>query len=137
MGLTGIPAGSTKATYGVTDTLMLFSSSKNKELAMKFLTETAFSTKWRTEFTKKEGFLPVMKAVASAPDFANDPQLTAFTNMLPYAHFAPPVANWEQIKKAEKGRGSVFDGIPATLPALLLALKTHKKAASVGVAHPL
>jgi len=44
------------------------------------------------------------------------------------------VANWEQIKKAEKGRGSVFDGIPATLPALLLALKTHKKAASVGVA---
>ena len=45
-----------------------------------------------------------------------------------------PVANWEQIKKAEKGRGSVFDGIPATLPALLLALKTHKKAASVGVA---
>lgn len=96
-GLTGIPAGSTKATYGVTDTLMLFSSSKNKELAMKFLTETAFSTKWRTEFTKKEGFLPVMKAVASAPDFANDPQLTAFTNMLPYAHFAPPVANWEQM----------------------------------------
>jgi multiple sugar transport system substrate-binding protein len=96
-GLTGIPAGSTKATYGVTDTLMLFASSKNKELAMQFLTETAFSTKWRTEFTKKEGFLPVMKAVAEAPDFANDPQLTASTNMLPYAHFAPPVANWEQM----------------------------------------
>ncbi|MBP7631385.1 MAG: MazG family protein [Acidimicrobiales bacterium] len=42
-------------------------------------------------------------------------------------------ANWEQIKKAEKGRGSVFDGIPANLPALLYALKVQKKAASVGV----
>lgn len=41
------------------------------------------------------------------------------------------VANWEAIKKAEKGRASVFDGIPAHLPALLYALKVHKKAAAV------
>ena len=39
------------------------------------------------------------------------------------------VANWEQIKKAEKGRESVFDGIPDALPALLYALKVQKKAA--------
>ena len=38
------------------------------------------------------------------------------------------VRNWEQIKKEEKGRESVFDGIPAQLPALLLALKVQKKA---------
>ena len=42
-------------------------------------------------------------------------------------------ANWESIKKAEKGRDSVFDGIPAHLPALLYALKVHKKAGAVGV----
>jgi tetrapyrrole methylase family protein/MazG family protein len=36
--------------------------------------------------------------------------------------------NWEQIKKAEKGRASVFDGIPTSLPALLLATKVLKKA---------
>ena len=41
------------------------------------------------------------------------------------------VANWEQIKKAEKGRASVFDGVPAALPALLYALKVQKKAASL------
>ncbi|HEY4377519.1 MAG TPA: MazG family protein, partial [Acidimicrobiales bacterium] len=41
-------------------------------------------------------------------------------------------ANWEQIKKAEKGRASVFDGIPADLPALLYAWKVQKKALSVG-----
>ena len=40
-------------------------------------------------------------------------------------------ANWEQIKKAEKGRESVFDGIPDALPALLFALKVQKKAGAL------
>ncbi len=41
------------------------------------------------------------------------------------------VNNWEQIKKAEKGRESVFDGVPDAMPALLFALKVQKKAASL------
>jgi tetrapyrrole methylase family protein/MazG family protein len=41
-------------------------------------------------------------------------------------------ANWEQLKKVEKGRDSVFDGIPDALPALLFALKVQKKAVSLG-----
>ena len=41
-------------------------------------------------------------------------------------------ASWERLKKAEKGRASVMDGIPATLPALLYALKVQKKAAGEG-----
>ena len=40
--------------------------------------------------------------------------------------------NWEQIKKEEKGRSSLMDGIPGSLPALLYAQKVQKKAASVG-----
>ena len=44
------------------------------------------------------------------------------------------IANWEEIKKAEKGRESVFDGMPADLPALLYALKVTKKAATFGAA---
>jgi tetrapyrrole methylase family protein / MazG family protein len=40
---------------------------------------------------------------------------------------------WERLKKAEKGRSSVMDGIPATLPALAYALKVQRKAASQGV----
>jgi multiple sugar transport system substrate-binding protein len=99
-GIAPIPAGSTKATYGVTDTLMVFKSSSQKDLAWKFLSETAFSDKWRIDFSTKEGFLPVMKAEAQAPVFTGDPQLKAFTEMLPYAHFAPPVANWEQMVDA-------------------------------------
>jgi tetrapyrrole methylase family protein/MazG family protein len=41
------------------------------------------------------------------------------------------VRNWEQIKKAEKGRSSVFEGIPEALPALLHATKVQKKAATL------
>ena len=41
------------------------------------------------------------------------------------------VRNWEQIKKSEKGRESVFDGVPDAIPALLYALKIQKKAGSL------
>jgi len=41
--------------------------------------------------------------------------------------------NWEQIKREEKGRTSIMDGIPGDLPSLLYAHKVQRKAASVGV----
>ena len=42
------------------------------------------------------------------------------------------VAQWEVAKRDEKQRESVMDGIPATLPALLYALKVQKRAAATG-----
>ena len=42
-------------------------------------------------------------------------------------------ANWDVIKQAEKGRDSTMDGIPATLPALLRAVKVVKRAAAAGL----
>ena len=42
-------------------------------------------------------------------------------------------ANWDAIKVQEKGWESVLDGIPATLPALLLAVKVQKRAAAAGL----
>jgi tetrapyrrole methylase family protein/MazG family protein len=44
--------------------------------------------------------------------------------------------NWDAMKRAEKARTSVFDGIPGALPALALALKVQKKAAKVGFDWP-
>ena len=41
--------------------------------------------------------------------------------------------NWEALKAAEKGRGSVLDGIPQALPALTLADQTHGRAGPEGV----
>jgi tetrapyrrole methylase family protein / MazG family protein len=43
------------------------------------------------------------------------------------------IRNWEQLKKEEKGRSSVMEGIPGNLPALLYAHKVLRKASSVGV----
>ena len=43
------------------------------------------------------------------------------------------LANWEEIKRSEKGRASVTEGIPAALPALVYASKLARKARSVGV----
>jgi len=43
------------------------------------------------------------------------------------------VTNWETIKKAEKGRSSVTEGIPTQLPALMLASKLGRKARSIGM----
>lgn len=46
------------------------------------------------------------------------------------------LTSWEQIKKAEKGHGSVMDGIAGNLPALAYATKVQKKAAGVGFDWP-
>ncbi len=43
------------------------------------------------------------------------------------------LVNWEAIKREQKGRASVMDGIPNGLPALLFADKVIHKARSVGV----
>jgi len=40
---------------------------------------------------------------------------------------------WEQLKRAEKGRESIMDGIPGDLPSLLYAHKVQRKAASFGL----
>ena len=42
------------------------------------------------------------------------------------------LSNWEAIKREEKGRESAMDGIPTTLPGLMLALKVQKRAAAAG-----
>jgi tetrapyrrole methylase family protein/MazG family protein len=41
------------------------------------------------------------------------------------------LSNWEAIKRAEKQRDSALDGIPAALPALLLATKIQSKSGMV------
>lgn len=43
------------------------------------------------------------------------------------------VANWEQLKKDERGAASVVDGIASGLPSLVYSLKVMRKAESLGV----
>ena len=49
------------------------------------------------------------------------------------ANASEVLRNWEELKRAEKGRKSVFDGIDASLPALLHAQKVVRKAEALGV----
>jgi tetrapyrrole methylase family protein/MazG family protein len=46
------------------------------------------------------------------------------------------LANWDDIKRDEKGRTSVFDGIPRSMPALAYAAKVGTKASKVGFDWP-
>ncbi|HRE00848.1 MAG TPA: nucleoside triphosphate pyrophosphohydrolase, partial [Ilumatobacteraceae bacterium] len=46
------------------------------------------------------------------------------------------LANWETIKRTEKQRTSIFDGIPGSMPSLSYAYKVQKKAAGVGFDWP-
>jgi len=101
-GIAAIPQDSAQATYGVTDSIVMFADSEVKDAAWKFLSETAFIDKWRADFSQKEGFLPVFTSVAENDHFAGDPELKAFTDMLPYAKFAPLIANWQEVADSTK-----------------------------------
>ncbi len=46
------------------------------------------------------------------------------------------LSNWDDIKREEKGRTSVFDGIPRSMPALAYAAKVGTKASKVGFDWP-
>lgn len=97
-GVAAIPAGPTGArgTYGVTDSIIMFQNSKNKEEAWKLL-DYLFTTEQRAKFTQGEGFLPVNKEEAKMDYYVNNADLAAFTALLPDARFAPVIPGWEEI----------------------------------------
>lgn len=57
-------------------------------------------------------------------------------NPVPVADTGEVLANWEAIKRAEKGRTSVFDGVAGSLPSLSYAFQVQRKAAKVGFDWP-
>ncbi len=98
-GLAAVPKGTTSATYGVTDSIVMFQNSKVKDEAWAFL-DFLFTTDQRVKFDQAEGFLPVNKEEAANPMFADNADLKVFTDLLAGAHFAPLVAGWEEIADA-------------------------------------
>lgn len=98
-GIAPIPEGARPATYGVTDSIVMFENSKHKKEAWDFL-NFVFQTPWRVKFDGNEGFLPVNKEEAALPQFADDPQMKAFTALLPNAKFAPLLTGWEEAAAA-------------------------------------
>lgn len=91
-----IPVVDKPVTYGVTDVLTLSSSSKNKETAWDFV-KFMYQSKYRAEFDRAEGLLPVTVAEASDSFYKDNPDIAAFAAGLAYARFAPTVKGWSEI----------------------------------------
>ncbi len=49
---------------------------------------------------------------------------------------AQVISNWEKIKQTQEGRASVLEGIPESLPSLILVSKLLRKATAVGIEIP-
>jgi multiple sugar transport system substrate-binding protein len=98
-GVIPVPSGTTQATYAVTDSIIMFRNSENKEMAWAFL-DYIFTAQPRIDFTQQEGFLPTTVAEASDPYFADNAELKVFVDLLPGAKFAPLIANWEGMAAA-------------------------------------
>ncbi|WP_425051597.1 ABC transporter substrate-binding protein [Psychromarinibacter sp. S121] len=98
-GLAKVPEGTNFATYGVTDSIVMFENSEVKEEAWAFL-DFLFSNEQRVKFDEAEGFLPVNRFEAEQPQFADNEDLKVFTSLLADAHFAPLVGGWEEIADA-------------------------------------
>ncbi|ADO42193.1 extracellular solute-binding protein [Ketogulonicigenium vulgare] len=98
-GIGRVPAGTTTATYGVTDSIVMFANSDVKDEAWAFL-DFLFTTDQRVKFDEAEGFLPVNVEEAAQPQFADNEDLKVFTELLANAQFAPLVGGWEEIADA-------------------------------------
>lgn len=95
-GIAALPKGTVSASYGVTDSLVMFKDSKVKESAMKFL-EFAFNHENRVQFNKNEGFIPVINSVINDPVFTSNKRLAPFLEMGKVAKFVPLVPAWEEM----------------------------------------
>ncbi len=89
-----IPAATRSATFGITDSAVLFASSQVKHEAWQFL-EFIFQPGIRSDIA--EGFLPTTVAIADRDLTGSDPVRAAFAATLPDARFLPTIPNWEVV----------------------------------------
>jgi multiple sugar transport system substrate-binding protein len=129
-GICAVPKGTTEVTYAVTDSMVMFNTSKAKKAAWQFL-DFLFTKEPRVEFTKGEGFLPTTKAEAADPAFTENKRLQTFVNLLPEAQFAPTIPGWEDVAKAViDSLQAVYTGQAQPAPALQQAAQRANQALS-------
>jgi multiple sugar transport system substrate-binding protein len=93
-GIAPVPAGVTRATYGITDSIVMFRDAPTKDAAARFLGEL-FRNEWRVAFATREQLLPTTTAAAASRGVRDDPVLAPFAGLLRDARFTPPLADWE------------------------------------------
>lgn len=98
-GVAQIPYNTTPATYGVIDTLVMFRTSRDKNLAWEYL-EFLYDEDRRFEYVTTAGVLPGLEAVAERPEIAEDQDFSVFLSLLPNARFEPLHPESEAIAQA-------------------------------------
>jgi tetrapyrrole methylase family protein/MazG family protein len=76
------------------------------------------------------------KLVRRHPHVFTSTELSASADAANNIGVGEVLSNWEKIKRAEKARTSLFDGVPIALPALAYANAIQGKAAKVGFDWP-
>lgn len=108
-----IPTAAVRATYGVTDSLVMFADSPVKDDAWRFV-EHIFKPEWRRMLVAGEDFLPTTTVVAESAMIAEDPVASVFTDALSYARFLPSVAHWNEIADiTSNALRRIYDGAVA------------------------
>jgi multiple sugar transport system substrate-binding protein len=90
------PVDAKPVTLGVTDVLTLSSASKDKQAAWDFM-QFMYGDKYRAEFDRAEGLLPVTASEAASSHYKDNPDIAAFAAGLAYARFAPTIKGWTEI----------------------------------------
>jgi len=98
-GITEVPGKGGEVVPAVTDTIVMFRSSKNKEAAWKFL-ESWFRDANRLEWAKASGMLPEKRTVSEMEEMRQDPHRVFFMNALPRGQYVPTHPKWEQMANA-------------------------------------
>jgi len=109
-------AGKDRHPLMITDSIMMFEASKNKEAAAKFL-EFFYQDEWRLGFDKQVGFPPVLKSVGKMPYF-QAPIYKVMVNSMSGAKGWPLIPQWAECNDI------IWDAIGATF----LGQKTPKEA---------
>jgi multiple sugar transport system substrate-binding protein len=95
-GITPLPSHKASVSLAVTDSLVMFNTSPNKEAAWKFVSYF-YDPARRLEFDRVSGMLPEMKSVAQSPELLQDVKVKAFLEILPNGRFEPLHKDWQKI----------------------------------------
>lgn len=123
-GVAPIPYNTTPATYGVIDTLVMFKTARDKDLAWEFL-EFLYDDERRFEYVSLQGVLPELISVAERPELSENPNFAVFLGLLPNARFEPLHKESEQIaQEVIEAVVSVHNGSAEPAEALASAVTT-------------
>ncbi len=129
-------------TYEVVDAIRALDADDptSDELLIEELGDLLYQIEFHATIAEQQGRFTIVDVTAGIHDKLVRRHPHVFGDVRSFGDDAPDasavLADWEEIKRAEKGRTSLFDGVPNSLPSLAYANKIQTKAAKVGFDWP-